>query len=140
MDISRRGLFRIGQGLLAAAAAPRMFAAESAAAVDGLERLGRRDFAAHLNSDFAVRRADGSTAWLKLISIENIVPNERAAAGTRKLETYALRFLGAGADLEQQTYELEHAVLGRFALFLVPGAGGSYTAIISRSADGHPLR
>ena len=139
MDISRRGLFRIGQGLLAAATAPQVFAAESTAA-DGLARLARRDFAAHLNSDFATRRPDGSTAWLKLISTEDIVPNERAAAGTRRLETFVLKFLGVGADLEQQSYEFEHTALGRFSLFLVPGPNWSYTAIISRSADGRPLR
>src|SRR5581483_10098900 len=109
MDITRRRLFGIGQGLLAAAAVPGVFGAEAAtSASDRLGRLARRDFAAQVNSDFTARRADGSRAWLKLISVEDMATSER------KLETFALTFSGAGADLSQDTFELEHTALGRF--------------------------
>lgn len=69
-----------------------------------------------------------------LVEVSDIGPvPDRPEAGH---ESFALKFRGTETLLRQNTYRIEHAVLGRFELFLVPAGKnkqGSYClAVINR--------
>jgi len=143
MKISRRRLFQMGQACLAAAAVPEVFAAdgEGEAGNRRLALLSRAEFAPHVGSSFGVR-TEGSTSWLRLVAIEdgsapagdysNVPARFRPKGPATKVDAFALRFVGPGAGLTQNTYVVEHASLGRFPLFLTPAGENGYTAIFNR--------
>jgi hypothetical protein len=96
-----------------------------------------------VSSSFGVRLGSLTTAWLTLLSVEDM--NQKTPAlgapasfGLNSLksrppvvDTFALHFHGTGEALPQGTYELEHHTLGTFSLFIVPSGATTYAAVIS---------
>jgi len=148
MDASRRNFLVAGQTLLALAAMPIKFFGAAAssfgsAKAANLALLTREAFLPLVNSSFAVRWGVLTTAWLTLLSVEDMnqkapapaipmaVPPRAAKTALPKVDTFALHFHLIGETLLQGTYELEHAALGRFSLFVVPSGTSMYVAVIS---------
>ena len=90
-------------------------------------------FAPYVDSVFRIYPDSSRSLKSTLISIQDIgpVPDQRVAGH----ECFVLKFRGTEA-LGQNTYRIEHAVLGRFNLFLVPAGktkkGVYYQAVINR--------
>jgi len=148
MDASRRNFLVAGQTLLAFAAMPMKFFGAAASSwgsskAANLALLSRENFLPLVNSSFAVREGTLTMAWLTLQSVEDMnqkisapmlptaVPPKSAKGAPPKIDTFALHFDLIGETLEQGTYELEHAALGRFPLFVVPSGASTYVAVIS---------
>lgn len=92
-------------------------------------------FSPHVNTVFRIYYPDSSKAiTTTLVDVSDIGPlPDRTETGR---ECFVLKFSGA-ETLRQNTYLIEHAVLGRFKLFLVPAGknkkGGFYIqAVINR--------
>jgi hypothetical protein len=148
MDASRRNFLVAGQALLALAAIPiKIFGAAASSfgssKAANLALLSRESLLPLLNSSFAVRGGVLTMAWLTLQSVEDMnqkvsaptipmaVPPKPAKGAPPKIDTFALHFHLIGETLEQGTYELEHAALGRFPLFVVPSGASTCVAVIS---------
>lgn len=76
-------------------------------------------FLPHVSTVFRIFYPDSSKILATtLVSISDIGPvSDQPEAGR---ESFVLKFRGTEALLRQATYRIEHAVLGRFELFLVP--------------------
>jgi hypothetical protein len=146
MPVSRRSFLVAGQTLLAAAALPlKFFGAATleigSANTANLASWTKGTFQPLVSSSFAVHSGARTTAWLTLLSVEDMnskAPAKTAPMGLKALglrqptiDTFALHFHGTGEALPQGTYELEHHSLGRFSLFVVPSGSTTYMAIIS---------
>jgi len=155
MSISRRKFLRAGSVAALAATVPL----KSALLAKGQENRKARDgnpgdrlpidpnnsplsyytksaFSAFLNSTFLVQAGLLGTVEVTLTQVRDTAPDSRANRSGQ--ECFSLLFQnGTGAALPQGTYAIEHAALGSFALFLVPGGadenkGQSYVAVINR--------
>ena len=74
----------------------------------------RENFAAELNSTFAVQEDEKKQFEITLVEVKNIVSNKMQ-------ECFALLFRApADAPDAQQIFQLEHHALGKLELFLVP--------------------
>ncbi len=96
-----------------------------------LEEMSKEAFSANLRTEF--RLLDKTSP----IVIDVELVEVREGASSSKVEQFSLLFHGpAEPRLSQQTYRVEHPVMGDFELFLVPvgadEAGTSYEAIFSR--------
>ncbi len=148
MRVSRRGFIFAGQTLLAATAFPLKFFGASGpefglSNTPHLALWNKATFQPLVSSSFGVRSGSLTTAWLTLLSIEDMNPKTStqgapASFGRNSLksrppvvDTFALHFQGTGESLPQGTYELEHHTLGSFSLFLVPSGVTTYAAVIS---------
>jgi hypothetical protein len=156
MAVSRRTFLVAGQTLLAAAALPLKFFGAGTLESDSantakLASWTKGTFQPLVSSSFAVHSGSRTTAWLTLLSVEDMnskTPTKTApmAFGLKTLstqptvDTFALHFHGTGEALPQGTYELEHHSLGRFSLFVVPSGTTTYTAIISHIESATPIR
>lgn len=158
MSVSRRRFLVAGQTFLAAAALPIKFFGASAALSLGassnanLATATQATFQPLINSSFAVQSGSQTTAWLTLLSVEDLnskslATSESMAFGLKAAkplpqttDTFALHFHGTGETLKQGTYDLEHHVLGKFQLFVVPSGTTTYTAIISHLQSAFPIR
>ena len=159
MSVSRRKFLLAGQTLLAAAALPiHFFGAASnvsfgSSKAANLASATKATFQPFVNSSFAVQANSMTTAWLTLLSVEDM--NAKAAApstssaftGLRSpkaapqvTDTFTLNFQGTGETLKQGTYELEHKTLGNFQLFLVPSGPTTYSATISHLQSALPIQ
>jgi hypothetical protein len=153
MPVSRRAFLVAGQSLLAAAALPIKFFGSSAAELassssPNMNAWTAATFQPLVSSSFAVRSGSLPSAWLTLLSVESL--NASAPAQTAQLafalkslksiqptvNTFSLRFHLTGESLPQGTYDLEHAALGKFSLFIVPSGATTYTAVISHLVNG----
>ena len=90
--------------------------------------LRKAAFTPCLNDPFLIYLGDRDAVELRLMEIND--------ASTERLESFSLIFLGPlERPFAQGTYETEHAVLGRFPLFLVPVArekdGMRYEAVFN---------
>jgi hypothetical protein len=137
LAVTRRQIFQLGPALLAAAAMPaKVFGGTPRPGLSDAEAalLYSKDrFRTLVNSSFAVRSQAAARSWLVLLSVEDLTAAPDALhAGQPRFDTFALHFYGAGEPLSQNTYELEHATLGRFSLFVVPSGASKYTATINR--------
>jgi Domain of unknown function (DUF6916) len=76
-------------------------------------------FLPHVSTVFRIFYADSSKILTTtLVSVSDIGPvPDRPETGR---ESFVLKFRGTETLLRQNTYRIEHAVLGRFELFLVP--------------------
>jgi len=149
MAVSRREFLVGGQVLLASAALPAKFLG---AVIDSsfgpsktanLLSLNMASFTALRNSSFAVRSGAKTVAWFTLLSVEDMnrkasaaapamaVPPKPVKTAAPSTETFALHFQSTGDTLGQGTYEVQHATLGQFSLFVVPSGTSAYTAVIS---------
>jgi len=105
------------------------------AATDPLANYTGATFAQYINSIFRLR---GFTVVdVTLMKVEDTLPAKTSRAGGR--ESFVLSFSGGSVALPQNTYIVEHAALGTFHLFLVPGGADengaqAYTAVINRLA------
>jgi hypothetical protein len=153
MSVSRRNFLGLGRYLLAAAAIPtellagKLLSAAGLPGGAGLPFSSAQTFLPLVNSSFAVHSASTISAWLTLLSVEDMTPkasaqiapaavsNRLLRAPQPKLNTFALHFLGNGEALPQGTYTVEHPALGKFSMFIVPsglGAGQqTYTAVFN---------
>jgi hypothetical protein len=158
MSVSRRRFLLAGQTFLAAAALPIKFFGASATSNSGttsnanLATATRATFQPLINSSFAVQSGSLTTAWLTLLSVEDM--NSKTAATSEQMvfglkavkplqqttDSFALHFYGTGETLKQGTYDLEHHTLGKFQLFVVPSGTSAYTAVISHLQSAFPIR
>ena len=103
--------------------------------------FNRETFAPHVGTEFRFYQKGASKGYgLRL----DEVLDRQAQLKARRLrahdgECFSLYFRGpASKDLVQGTYRMEHGALGRFSLFLVPGAADSkgvvYEAVINHLA------
>lgn len=143
MSISRRKFMRAGTIAAIAAGvclkpslntlAQDLIGQFSAPADDPLANYTQATFTQYVNSIFRVYGR--VTVDVTLTRVEDTLPATVSRAGDR--ESFALHFRGGGVGLPQNSYQIEHAALGTFSLFLVPsgadenGAQG-YVAIINR--------
>ncbi len=157
MSVSRRKFLLAGQTLLAAAALPiKFFGAVSNVSLGSskaanLASATKATFQPLVNSSFAVQANSMTTAWLTLLSVEDMngkaaAPSTSLAFGLRAIkaapqvtDTFALHFQGTGETLKQGTYELEHKALGSLQLFLVPTGPTTYSATISHLQSALPI-
>jgi hypothetical protein len=146
MPVSRRKFILAGQTVLAAAALPLKFfgatgfSDENPSKTTDLLTCTEATFRPLVNSSFTVRTGALTPTFLTLLSVEemdstiaqNTLQNARLYLFNRPvLDTFALNFYVTGENVGERTYELEHPVLGRFSLFLVPSGVSTCTAIIN---------
>lgn len=157
MAVSRREFLVGGQVLLAATAWPTKFLGAAIGTslnpskTANLQTMNMASFKPLVNSTFAVRTGAKTAAWFTLVSVEDLNVNETkhatsvaVAPKARKMltptsETFALHFQATGETLGQGTYELQHATLGQFSLFVVPAGTSAYTAVISHFTSVTPF-
>lgn len=99
-----------------------------------MQQMNLSTFARLLHTRFAVDLAPEQRVDLVLIEAEDL-------GSTPRQEQFSLQFQGPLAHfLPQQTYAVEHAELGQFALFLVPigreSEGYRYEAVFNLLVDG----
>jgi len=135
-------------GLAKTAAAQQSKDGRSASAASGkalnkgqinrISYYNKSTFTPYLNSKFRVHLNSSKAIAITLVGIEDFSNSQETlrAAGD---ECFTLQFDGpSGRAFGQQTYEVEHAALGRFSLFIVPvgmrtGKGEiSYEAVFNR--------
>lgn len=157
MSVSRRTLLQRTILVMAACAAapfPAWAAKKNSSAnenvVDnaGLEHLNRSDFEAQIGSGFEATPTSKKSAslWLRLLAVSDLpalvpvnpasmdVPPKQKSAPIQT-SGFMLSFLSTEPKpLLQDTFNFEHAVLGKFSLLLVPEGPGkqTYTAVINR--------
>ncbi len=96
-----------------------------------LEDVTKAMFAENVNSTFNLRQESGPAMPLELIELLEGAPHP-------KYEQFSLIFRGPReCFMPQRTYEVEHAKLGTFLLFVVPikqdENGIYYESVFSRS-------
>jgi hypothetical protein len=100
---------------------------------DPLTYFKKSTFMTYRNTTFRITPKGSKQVQAKLVSVEDIGPvPDRPVPGR---ECFMLKFRGP-QSLATGTYKLEHDVLGRFNLMLVPGGkdknGFYYQAVINR--------
>jgi hypothetical protein len=152
MVVSRRGFLKQGSLLVLAAGASlssagRIFGRDTefefpGSTQDDLPPKGNKPapinftkatFAPYVDTVFRIYPDSSKALKTTLVSVGDIGPvPEKKAAGR---ECFVLRFRGT-ETLRQKTYRIEHEVLGRFELFLVPAGRNKkvvyYQAVINR--------
>ena len=84
-----------------------------------LAYYNKEAFAAYLNSDFRITNYGSGKTWVRLILVEDFPTSEALTAPD---ECFRLLFVAAAeTSLPQGTYSFDHAALGSFPLFIVPG-------------------
>jgi hypothetical protein len=152
MVVSRRGFMKQGSLLVVAAAvslasAERVLGLENDAGPLGVKQdnlppmpgksaplsLTKATFAPYVNTVFRIYPDTSKTVKTTLVSVGDIGPVPDKNVTGR--ECFVLKFRGS-EPLPQSTYRIEHDVLGRFDLFLVPTGknkkGRYYHAVINR--------
>jgi hypothetical protein len=162
MSISRRRFLRAGSVAALAAAVPLRSALltngqGSRKELDGnpVDRLPsdiangplsyytKSTFSLYLNSTFLMQAGALGTIEVRLTQVRDTTSGSVARQAGQ--ECFSLLFQSSGRPvLPQGTYNIEHAALGSFALFLVPGGPDwtgrqSYVAIVNRLADSPAL-
>lgn len=140
-SITRREFLK-GSGalLLSSGLAPLTTGSPFAYGMGTLDALSRETFALYRGDRFAVQNGSfgGAGLWLANVSAwERPAAPQTAGRGVPVCECFTVSFEGhAHAPLAQGTYLFEHSRLGRFPLFIVPGAirgnAISYTATFNR--------
>lgn len=144
MGVSRRSFLVLGQTLIAVTAFPMKFWGaihNPSGKRANLASLDIANFQPLVNSSFAVGPEASPIAWFRLLSVEAM--NARTTpsvtrlrrAPTVSVQTFALHFQATGEKLEQGTYDFDHPVLGRFAMFVVPSGPDTFVAIISHMSS-----
>jgi hypothetical protein len=161
----RRFLETASLSVLVGAALPRMFAQESRESVEerySPERLApftgisAEKFRPLIGQAFRITASTGASYSWTLTDVKAVTAEDAASAKlpAQELQTQALptrlnptlpsqppmntftvSFRGSGESLPQDTYTVEHAALGAFPLFLVPGSPAAnpptYSAVFS---------
>ena len=147
MNISRRWFVKSGFTTAVIAGLPLAWAAKTLGQkkrerisptrpIDALSYYNKATFAAYANTDFLIQAGAAGILFMRLTQIEDLPGNEILHAPD---ECFGLTFLApAGTWLPQHTYQVEHAALGTFPLFLVPvdrrtiDGPAYYQAVINR--------
>jgi len=152
MVVSRRGFMKRGSLLVLAAgaslgSADRIFGHDTGfeyprSTQDDLSPQGSKPaplsftkatFAPYVDTVFRIYPDSSKAIKTTLVSVGDIGPVPDRKAADR--ECFVLRFRG-NETLRQNTYKIEHEVLGRFELFLVPAGKNKksvyYQAVINR--------
>ena len=133
LAVTRRQLLKAG-GVSALAAAGAAWP-QREPGVFGLSAPGHLSRATYLPLVGQNLRVVGAGATLELAAVDDLQGHNLRDRD----DAFALTFHGRrGSALEQGTYTLEHASLGRFPLFLLPGGRGRYRAVVDRSRGGRP--
>jgi hypothetical protein len=113
----------------------------------GVANLTRDSFAGAVGSAFTLTSTSGQIRpfWLRLLSVTDLnapplgnpammaVSPPPAAQQIVRTDSFSLAFSGGPFHaVQQETFYVEHAELGQFALFIVPAGPQQYTAIINR--------
>lgn len=103
-----------------------------------LDYYTKATFQSYLNSDFRIYSNGHSKTWMRLVLVEDFPTRELRARD----ECFRLLFSApAETALPQGTYQVDHAALGTFALFVVPGqlvdGKRHYEAVFNRRSYGH---
>jgi hypothetical protein len=105
---------------------------------DRLFYYNKSTFTPYVNSTFRVHLNSSKAAAITLVGIEDFSDSQETLRAVGD-ECFTLQFNGSsGRAFGQQTYEVEHAALGQFSLFIVPvgmrtGKGEtSYEAVFNR--------
>ena len=113
----------------------------------GVAHITRDSFAGAVGSSFKLTSTSGKSQsfWLTLLSVKDLtappVTNPAAMAVSPppsaqqivRTEAFSLAFFGGPLPgVQQDTFFVEHAGLGQFALFIVPAGPQQYTAIVNR--------
>jgi hypothetical protein len=107
--------------------------------------VDRQSFQGLIGSSFKVapRTGNGSPVWVRLVAVNDppslapvnpasmAVPPKPTLSPVPTTTGYTLQFSGPGTSLGQDTYIFENERMGKFELFIVPGASGSYTAVFN---------
>ena len=101
---------------------------------DLLASYSKSAFSSYINSIFRLYTGYSSVDVM-LVQVADMEPEVKGTPAGG--ECFSLVFVGGSAALSQGTYRVEHASLGSFQLFLVPGGSDkygaqSYVAIINR--------
>jgi hypothetical protein len=113
----------------------------------GLAHINRDSFAAAIGSTFKFNSTSskGQSFWLRLLSVKDLdaplatnpasmaVSPPVAARQIVRTSAFSLAWFGGPLHtVQQETFFVEHAELGQFALFIVPAGPQQYTAIVNR--------
>jgi len=107
--------------------------------------VARQSFESLLGSSFKVSApaGNGNPVWLRLSAVDDppalapvnpasmAVPPKKILSSVPVTSGYMLSFSGPGTSLAQGTYIFENETMGSFAMFVVPGLHGSYTAVFN---------
>ena len=129
MTISRRNFLKAGMltglatgttlNLTGLAATPPPAGTDALSLGSSLDYYTKATFQAYINSDFRIYANGHRQTWLRLVLVEDFPSRESLTA---RNECFRLLFAGpAERPLSQGTYSFDHAALGTFALFIVPG-------------------
>jgi hypothetical protein len=140
MNISRRRFMKTGMIVAATALVPLGLAKTAAAQESKDGRSGsmpdskvlnknrtsrlfyynKSTFTPYVNSEFRVHLSSSKAVAITLTGIEDFSNSQEKLRAVAD-ESFTLEFNGSsGRAFKQQTYEVEHAALGRFSLFIVP--------------------
>lgn len=112
-----------------------------------IANLSRDSFAGAIGSAFKLSGTSGKSSpfWLTLLSVIDLsappatnpasmaVPPPPAARQAVSTDAFNLSWFGGPIhNVQQDTFFVEHAELGQFALFIVPAGPQQYTAIVNR--------
>lgn len=107
-----------------------------------------------VGADFEVTPASGkgSPVWLRLLAVDDLPALEPVNTGMMAVKPkppttvvsttgFMVSFSGGSGPLSQGSYLFEHESLGKFELFIVPGAPGldTYTAVFNRLIGSTPV-
>jgi hypothetical protein len=85
-----------------------------------LDKLTHDVFSEHVGSTFRIQLEDGGSVDLDLNEATRL-GSQSDSGSTATRDPFSLVFKGPkDAELPQQTYDVDHGVIGSFALFLVP--------------------
>jgi Domain of unknown function (DUF6916) len=151
MSISRRHFMQLGAVTAISAGASLGLTASAsdkspASVVDQIAKARAREesklnyaaFAACLNSRFTLVTEDSARLSVELVEVaDQLKSSKRTGAHRGVKENFSLAFKAPrDASLAQNTYQLEHAKLGKFNLFIGPVESGKhgqiYEAVINR--------
>jgi hypothetical protein len=86
---------------------------------DILDYYNRSTFAAYVNTEFSVRVSASKVRRIKLVEVRDYAGASNRAAASE--DCFSLFFTAPSSRFfPQDTYEVEHAALGKFMLFIVP--------------------
>lgn len=86
-----------------------------------LQELTLNDFSPHLGSKFKLRLDSGQCLEMELAEATPLSMSGARPVHLAQRNAFSIVFLAPpDAPLAQQIYQLEHEVMGEFAIFLVP--------------------
>jgi len=116
---------------------PEIFEVPAEAYNTVLEQISMKMFADFVNTDFVVNHPEHGRISVYLKEVEDLRPQAFKFNSKAGIECFNLIFVSQNnVELGQGTYMMEHAKLGSFELFIVPGIarryGRNYCATINR--------